>query len=370
MPNPNEIATIVAGGSIFSYWTSVEIERTFGTGVSYMTVTCEEISNPAGAATLKLQPGDQATGLLAGQLAISGNVDVRQVFYDAKNHGVQIRVASLTQNTIAGTVNGKPGRYQNSTFAQMAQAECQKVGVNAQLIGSPSGASTPFERVSVHIGETVFQFIERLARMRNLHVVDDANGNLNFFRASGGGASGGLSLVEGQNILSARMVMRNDMLSKQYEVDGHSHGSDNVWGPDAQNISATVTNPYYNGPRNLFIAAEQTGLKPEMQMRANHQLNLDLLQSLEVVIAVQGWLCPDGTLWISKLTSGADGTVDVTVTSPMLWPGNTTSVPLKLRGVKRMQDNNNGTRTELTLCLQAGLAPDAPQQQNVFSTEG
>jgi prophage tail gpP-like protein len=131
-----------------------------------------------------------------------------------------------------------------------------------------------------------------------------------------------------------------------------------------------VKNPYYNGPRNLFIAAEQTGLQNEMQMRANHQLNLDLLQSLEVVIEVQGWLCPDGTLWISKLTSGPDGTVDVTVTSPMLWPGNTTSVPLKLKGVKHTQDNTKGTRTELTLCIQAGLAPDAPQQQNVFPTQG
>jgi prophage tail gpP-like protein len=290
--------------------------------------------------------------------------------YDAKNHGVQIRVCSLTQNTVAGTVNGQPGQYQNSTFQQMAQAECQKVGVNVKIIGSPSGANTPFERVSVHIGETVFQFCERLARMVNLHVVDDANGNLNFFRASGGGSGGSLSLVEGQNILSARMVMRNDMLTARITVPIHQPGTDAHWSTDAQNISATVTNPYFNGIRNLVLVAEQTGNKTFAQMRANHQLNLDMIQFLEVVITVQGWLCPDGTLWISKLTSGADGTVDVTVTSPMLWPGSTTSVPLKLRGVKHMQDNNNGTRTELTLCLEIGLAPNAPQQQGVVPTEG
>jgi prophage tail gpP-like protein len=358
MPNPNEIATIVAGGSQFQWWTGIEIERTFGTGVSYMTLTPEEISNPAGAVTKKLAPGDQVTGILAGQLAISGNVDVRQIYFDAKNHGVQIRVASLTQNTVAAAVNGVPGQYMNSTFLQMAQAECQKIGVNVQVIGSPSGANTPFERVSVHIGETVFQFCERLARMVNLHVVDDANGNLNFFRASSGGASGGLTLVEGQNILSARMVMRNDVLTGQITVRGHDFGSDNHWGSDAQNISATVNNPYFNGARNLIIVAEQTGNKTFLQMRANHQLNLDLLTALEVVVEVQGWLCPDGTLWISKLTNGPDGTVDVAVTSPTLWPGSTTSVPLKLKGVKHTQDNNKGTRTELTLCIQAGLAPD------------
>jgi prophage tail gpP-like protein len=348
MPNPTEVARIVAGGQIYEYWQSIEIERLFGTGVSYMRFTAAEPgNNSTGWAGLRLMPGDPAQGYLAGQLAISGVVETRQVAYDAKNHAVEIIVASYTQNTIASTVDGTPGQYLNSTFQQIANAVCGPVGVTVKVDGV-AGADKPFERVSEHIGETRFQFLERLARMRNLHPCDDSSGALVFGRGSTGG---GAMLVEGRNILKGRILLRNQWAVSQVTTILQQHGNDQHWGDDARDISATVPNPAYSGTnRPLTIVGEQPGDQQDAQMRANHEMNLNDLTICEALITVQGWLMDDGSLWINHLRE------PITIQSPMLVPVDTFS--LLLRGVKHMQDSENGTTTELNLCIPSGLGND------------
>jgi len=55
----------------------------------------------------------------------------------------------------------------------------------------------------------------------------------------------------------------------------------------------------------------------------------------------------DGTLWINNLREA------ITINSPMLVPKN--PFTLLLRGVKHLQDSEEGTRTELNLCIPRGI---------------
>ena len=83
------------------------------------------------------------------------------------------------------------------------------------------------------------------------------------------------------------------------------------------------------------------------QMRANHEIDLNDQQICEALITVPGWLMDDGTLWINHLQEA------VTIDSPMLVPKN--PFTLLLRGVKHLQDSEEGTRTELNLCIPRGI---------------
>jgi len=47
MPKPQEVASIVALGQRFDYWTSISIERQYSIGVSFITFSCAEIGNTA-----------------------------------------------------------------------------------------------------------------------------------------------------------------------------------------------------------------------------------------------------------------------------------------------------------------------------------
>lgn len=348
MPNPNEIATITTAAGVYSYWKSIEIERTVGNPVSYMKFSAAEPGVGAGETpswgTLQLMTGDAVQGSLAGQLAITGVVETRQAAYASKEHGVEIIVASYTQNGIASTVDANPGQYKNQTIQQIANAVYGAVGVTVN-VDSVSGADLPFERVSEHVGETRNDFIRRLAMMRNLHMVDDANGALNLIR---GETAGITTLVEGQNILKGRILIRNQLAVSLVNMQCQNFGNNKHWAGDAAQINVQIPNPAYAGSyRPLTLVAEMPTDRAGCEMRGNHEINLNDQEICECLITVQGWLMDDGTLWINHLRE------PITIDSPMLVPGG--PFTLLLRGVKHLQDSEEGTRTELNLCIPRGI---------------
>ena len=122
--SPDQIATIVANGQTYAYWTSVEIERSVGDGISHMTFTSAEISqNSESWANLKLGLWTKCQGYLGGQLAISGQIESRQVYYNKDTHSVQLVIMSFAQELTSSTVKASPGQYSNTKFADIAKKD-------------------------------------------------------------------------------------------------------------------------------------------------------------------------------------------------------------------------------------------------------
>jgi prophage tail gpP-like protein len=363
MATPATIASVVIDNQSFTNWESIIVERSMQDAVSYATLTCAE-PGPlnAGFQGLKIGPGQIGSVYLAGQLALSqGTVDLRQVHSDKNSHGVQIRIMSKTQNVLVSTVAGSPGQYTKSTLQAIGTAVCQPLGVNFQVLGNPPGADLPFERVSEPIGQLAFDFLKDLASRRHMFFVDDAYGNLNCVRGGYGTPLGSADpLVEGPggNIQSERVVMEFNYLMPAITVKGQNFGNDDHWGEQAQNISATVNNPNpvtgFQALRRCIVPMEGAGNIQEATMRAQHELAALTLTSFEAVITVPGWLMSNGNLWLSLIGTA---NVPVVLNAPMIFPSNTGASfpPLYLKGVSHIQDNNEGTRTELTLCFQNAL---------------
>lgn len=359
-------ATLIVGGSQFTFWESVIVEREIGTPVTYATFeVAEQPGNTLtqGIKSWRSGPGDPAGVLLAGQPVMNvAVVDMRQIYYDANVHHVQVRVYSPTQNVVVSTVDGKPGQYINQTFMQIAQAAAQKVGVTAKLIGSPSGADKPFDRVSEHVGQPIIEFIGILAQARNLHMTDDMNGNWVFLRGDTSTPGTGLILTEGVNILKARAVLENNQLSPVVDVVAQNIGNDTINMAQSQDVSASSTSQTLltgiSAQRKQTLPLGRAGDKQDAQLFADHQLSINELTSLSINVTVPGWLAPDGTLWINKV--GNNSPQEVILNSPMIWPtdlGNPQTVFLK--GVKHKQNSAEGTVTELELCNMKGLGgPD------------
>jgi prophage tail gpP-like protein len=353
MPNPALIATVVAGGQTYSAWESIEIERRYDDVISHMRLTVAEFINgpysniatrllgttPGTWSSVQLMPGTPAQGYLAGQLAITGQVCVRQAAYDKESHGVQIVVASSTQPLIPSTVDNNPGQYSNQTWQQLASAVAGKVGVNVKLL---SGTDKVFPRVSETPGETRLQFIERLARMRNLYLRDDQSGNL--IATQGVGSTAPTALVEGGNIKKAQIVFRNDEYGNPAKtilanIGGSSTGTG--MGP-ARDIIATVTSP--NMPTNTpqTVPGEEPGDQIDAQMRAARQAAWNLATYINGSITVFGWLLSDASLWINQV-----GNL-VPIYSPMLAP--VQPLILAIKGVVHRQSNQEGTETVIEVC--------------------
>src|SRR6202035_4502607 len=114
---------------------------------------------------------------LAGILAFTGYVFVRQAAFDARTKGLRVTGKSLTADAVDSSAPVNGGQYKGYTFQAIASALAQNAGVKLVITGSSPDLARPFPQFSIAYGETVFMAVERLARMRGLHITDDANGN-------------------------------------------------------------------------------------------------------------------------------------------------------------------------------------------------
>ena len=340
--NAQEVATI----SDCSTWKSIEVSRMVTEWVSYLRFSLvEPIVN--GQNTVKqFLLGNPVSATLGGQQVFSGFVTVRQASYDAKNRGVQIMAASHTQDATTATVKATPGQYLNQTMQQMCSAVCGPIGLSVTVLNN----NVTFPRVSEQPGETIAAFMGRLARHCNVHGWDDASGNL-YFGSFRGGSGGGVTLTEGINILSARLTADDQYADAVLNGKGQNAGgsSTNVAGVDAAQIKATVANPGYpSGPvaRQADVIADLPVTPALLQSRTQHEVELQNIDQLDVRVTVQGWFASSGGLWLSMLRS------PISLNSPTLWPG---TISLILKGVRSMQNDKEGTTSELILTNEKGL---------------
>lgn len=387
MANPTQIALVTANGQKYDAWETIEVTRSANSPVfdhAMLTVT-EPSSGATTLSQLKLQPGDAATVSLAGKQTINGAVYLRQGAVDASAHVVQIGIMSRAQAVAVSTVDANPGQYKNQTLQQIGTVVFGKVGV-AWNVTAPN-ADTPFPRVSEHVGETRFCFIERLCRMQNVHMIDDGNGGIIGFRGplatsspaatqaapkrviiTGGTVVGGpqqqipmtnLVLQEGVNIKSGRVLLKNNEMVTDIGIYGSNYGQNSADMNRQTYGHSTISPSVPNRPFSLL--AEEMGPNPLMQNRANHQADWLRFYNVDGDITVQGWLAPDGDLWFNKVRQL------VTLNAPTLLPNN--SFQFMIKGVTHKQSNAEGTTTTIMLCRADGFGingvlPLQQQQQS------
>lgn len=343
MPRPDQIAVVTAGGAKYDNWTQLEVSRSANDVIDHALLTVAEISPRSRGiiSSLKLAPGDDATVTLAGQLVLKGRVYLRQGAVDSTQHQVQIGIASAGQVIMSSTVDVNPGQYQNQTISQIASSVFGAVGVSFKIDGNPLYADMPFPRVSEHIGESRFAFIERLCRMRNLHMIDDGQGGILAFR---GPSDGSAVIEEGKNLERGRIVLRIDEHARQMQAVGNDANNDSA-DMNRSPSGTTTVDPQIGGACKFM--AEEMGNSAAMQCRANHQGDWDRLQQVDGDATVPGWFAPDGELWFFKVRQ------KIVIKSPSLLPRD--SYPFMIRGVVHRQSSEGGTTTDVQLCRVDGL---------------
>lgn len=340
MADSDFIATIEANGTVYSAWESVMVRCDFANQpVRLFEFTPAEGSYGRQFQNFGLVPGDQVTISLAGEQVINGEVTTRSVAYDKASHQIVIAGKCKTADLAKSSVVVKPGTYDGYTFEQAARAVMQPHPSQLIMSNPPQSASKPFANLAVQYGETVGEFVDRIAKMRGLFLWDDENGNL---LAGGADPSGApvADLVEGQNILSATLNWTNDQVLNTFRTTGQQPGNDTNWPPRA--ISATGQNP--GAKPNLFHLhlAEHPGDSEDMASRVNYELALRGQVGVQPSVTVVGWKKPGGGLW--QITD------QVSLYSPMLFPAQSGPITFGINTLTFKQDGE-GTTTTLGLAL-------------------
>ncbi|KYK50050.1 hypothetical protein A1D31_22320 [Bradyrhizobium liaoningense] len=350
MPKPQEIAVLNVNGRTFEDWESVWVQERWADSSTVFRFTAAErdpIFSKSGVfpliGKLQFKPGDKCTVTLAGQLAVTGYIETRQVAYDENAHGVMLIGKSATAWAARSSVDTKTGNFDKKNIQQVAQEVLSEHKVGLKVIGQLD--LTPFDKLQNEKGELIWDFLERIARPRGVVMGSDSHGNFLLIGEHAGAIKA--QLVEGQNIKSCQCIITEEHTYSEMRVDGQAPASDDNAGTAASEMKAVVsgTSPIF---AKLITAAEQpVKTQAELQNRAKNENIWHEGTKIQATIVVQGWLRDGSSLW-----HAGD---DVSVYSPMAMLNNN----LTAQNVTFTQDNNSGSITTLDLVspnlLRSGL---------------
>jgi len=236
---------------------------------------------------------------LDGEPVVTGYIDDVLPEYDAATHSLRVsgrsKVGDLVDCSLAGE-SGQPRQWKRRNLLEIARELAGLFGIDVQAL---TDVGADFRAVSLEPGQSIFSFLEELARIRAVRLVSAADGSMLITRAGLGRSP--TALVLGENILRASGEFSVRDRFSDYIVLGQQTGM--TWDVDTATASAhlrgsaqdqaLVTAPRY---RPTVILAEGTVDTADCRRRAEWQRNTAAGRGQGVVYTVSGWTHASG-LW-------------------------------------------------------------------------
>jgi prophage tail gpP-like protein len=345
MPDPNEVATLIVEGRRFDNWETVFVQhRWTESHPLFRFTTADIVEMPPDWTQLQFKPRDFCRVYLGPWLAINGVITVRQTGYGPEQKGVQFDGVGLTWAATRASVVHKTGNFDGKTFEQVAREVMAPTKVPVKVIGTLD--ATPYARLQAEKGETIWNFLERIARPRGIILGSDKDGNLLLIDNHVGEVTS--SLIEGWNILRCSAIIAVKDVYSEYIVSAQTPADSQQNGTAASEQEAAVGGSLGLYSPLLTPAEQPVWSIAEVAKRAANEAIWHEADIVKAQIVVQGWMRPGtGLLW----TCGDD----VIVHSPLAM----LNMVMKIEQATFTQDNETGTLTTLDL-----VAPWLLKDQN------
>lgn len=334
MPKPSEVAILKVRGRTFEDWETVWVQDRWTEPWALFRFTSAERESPDTKVWTDLQfkPGDTCEIILGGQRAITGVILERQVAYDATSHMVQLSGVGKTYAAARSSVLHETNSFDGKDFVTVAREVLKPFSIDAEIIGNPS--KTPFKELQCQPGENVWDFLERLARVRRIVLGSTTEGKFLII----GDHKGEIvqDLIEGINILKMQCIISIKEAFQVYRVLGAGASHDEKHGHEQKEQSEDAFGAQRQKWFSIIITPSEQPTKPEeLKERAEAEKQWREYAEIDATITVQGWLRSNDALWKPG--------INVLVKSPMAL----LNFALKVHTVTFTQDSQSGTLTTL-----------------------
>lgn len=344
MPVPlSEQCIMTVKGLDFKDWESVWVQCRWAESFPLFRFTMAE-RDPPFWAKLQFKPGDMCTISLAGAQAIRGVIESRQVAYEANQHLVELTGVGVSKWAAKSSVDTETGAFENMTFMDIAKKVWEeRYGIPVKQIGIvPNWILVPPPQAN--IGETTWDFLERLARQLGIVLGTDEFGN---FQVIGPHKYDSVAtLQEGVNILKMQCTITVKETFKKYRVVCSTPGTDQKNMTAASEIHGEADGTAPVESLQITPSENPDATPGECKMRADNEKIWHEGTIIEATVTVQGWTKASGPrpgqggIWKAG--------EKVTVNSPMAMLN---GQEMKIMTVTYTQDNNSGTLTTLDLVM-------------------
>lgn len=331
---------LVVDGAIYAGWKRVAITRSIEqiAGTFELSVSERKAAgdyDPAGSLQAEVQDGAECTVLIEGAPVITGYIDDIIPEYDTERHEIAVQGRDRTADLVDCSAQYKSGEWKNASLEKIAADLCDPYDI--EVIAEV--ATERFGKFSLNKGESIFEALDRAAKMRGVLLMSDGLGKLVVTRAGVGRIA--TPLVHGVNILRARATRSQRDRYKTYTVIGQRAGLDSTGPADNSGPKFTSTDTYVGRRRTLIVLAEEQSDIFACKRRAIWEMHNRAGRSRMATVTVQGWRHDDGLWEPNKIVPVRDEFLGI-------------DDDLLIVSVQYTLDLDGGTTTELTLARREG----------------
>lgn len=338
----NQVALLVNGVG-YGGWKAVRIGAGIERQARSFTLSVTDRWPGAAQFARRVVPGDACQVLIGDDLVCSGHVDATPISYDGASLTVGVQGRSRTADLVdccpitKGGLSAPSARWASGGGSRgrspvpvpvqaSAQWRGQRVETIATALAAPYGVrvfldpgvhtGAPIAEHHVQVGETVFESIDRLLRLRQLLSTDTAQGDLLFIEPGSGGRAG-TALEVGVNVLTGSAGLDFSAVFSEYVCKGQRAGDDDAFGADVAEEEGEALDDggqWETGSearvrdamatRRRLLVVKQSGQADEgsCQDRANFERSSRRGKALEATYTVAGWRQASGELWLANQT--------------------------------------------------------------------
>lgn len=296
MTAPSNAVRLLVNGTEFGGWKSVAIQAGIERQVRDFDLTITNSWPGNTEIPRRVHPGDECEVWIGDDKVLTGYVDGTPVSYDGKTVSVGVRGRSKTGDLVDCAAITKTSQWSGAKIERIAAdlAKPYNVAVTTQVdTGAPLSHS-------IEQGETVFESIERMLKLRQQLATDDALGRLVFISVGSAGKAT-TAIVTGENVLKCDAPLDFKDVFTEYIVKGQRPGSDEEFGDAVAGETATITDDTLSRRRVLMIkqGGESTGSSATERVRYERAHRKAM--ALATTYTVNGWRQVDGTLWLHNM---------------------------------------------------------------------
>jgi prophage tail gpP-like protein len=287
-----ELVTLRVDGRTWEGWESVKMDDIFGKTLCSRIdlVLSDRYRGDFNARPIEL--GMKYECLLGDELRQTGWINKVGPGYGPTRHGIKISGRDLTQDLVDCSSTVTPGSWTNRKLEDIAKDLCAEFSVPV-VPGDDTGK--PIAQAALQVGDTPFQFLEKLCRTRNVWLASTAEGALTFVKASTERLDG--VLIRGDDIEEADADYSDEGRFSDYYGKGQQRGSDQVSDQEAAVVSGHVSDPSIARHRPLVIQGEDQQNGETLGDRLLNERNKRIGDSQSIKIKVAGWRMKNGLVW-------------------------------------------------------------------------
>ncbi len=283
---------LIVDGRAFGGWTDASVS--VGIDSLASSFTLELTLRDPGAldvATWPIKAGALCQIRIGGETVISGYLDRLESSLGAESHTISASGRSKAADLIDCSAVHSPASWSNKKLEAIATDLAAPFGLS---VTAKADTGAPFKSFAVQQGESIFECIERMLKMRGLLAVSTPDGNVEIISPKPVGSA--VTIREGEHIEA--LSGRHDVSQRfsKYLVKGQAAGDDDHNGKAVSQVKAEASDPGVARARTLIIIAEDQATTSSLQARAKWEATVRAAQSQGAEVTLPGWHDPNGKL--------------------------------------------------------------------------